>query len=54
MPDQPRTPHSSFRIPEALKEAAAAKAKAEGRDLTAVIVEALHAYIKQPPAARQR
>lgn len=45
MPNQPRTPHSSFRIPPDLKAAAQAKAQAEGRDLTAVIVEALRRYI---------
>lgn len=49
MPDQPKTRHSSFRIPHDLKERAAAKAKDEGRDLTAVIVEKLTEYVTPPP-----
>lgn len=49
MPDQPKTPHSSFRIPPDLKLAATQKAKAEGRDLTAVVVEKLREYVTTPP-----
>jgi hypothetical protein len=49
MPDQAKTPHSSFRIPPDVKAAAAAKAGAEGRDLTAVVVELLRGYVTQPP-----
>lgn len=44
-----KTPHTCFRIPPDVKAAAAQRAAAEGRDLTAVVVEALRAYITQPP-----
>lgn len=46
VPNAPKTPHSSFRIPAELKQAAAEKAKANGTDLTAVIVKALERYVK--------
>lgn len=46
-PNQPATPISSFRIPADVKNAAAAKAKDEGRTLTDVIVEALREYAGQ-------
>ena len=39
------TLHTSVRIPPDLKRAAKAKAEAEGRDLTAVIVEKLEEYV---------
>jgi|GEM_PF-2946796 len=49
VPNKPKTPVSNFRIPEDVKEAATAKAKAEGKTLTDVVVEALRRYIKAKP-----
>ncbi len=46
MPNQPKTPQSSFRIPVDLRDAAKAKAKARGESLTAVVVRALEDYAK--------
>lgn len=46
MPNHPKTPHSTFRIPSELKAQASAKAKIEGRDLTAVIVSLLTGYVQ--------
>jgi len=46
MPDKPKTPHSTFRIPLDLKAAAAEKAAEEGKTLTDVITEALVKYTK--------
>ena len=46
MPDKPKTPHSTFRIPLDLKNAAAQKAAEEGKTLTDVITEALAKYTK--------
>jgi NRPS condensation-like uncharacterized protein len=43
-PNKPKTPHSSFRIPEDVKAKAQARATAEGKTLTDVIVEALKRY----------
>ena len=43
-PNQPATPISGFRIPVELKAAAAAKAKAEGKTLTDVVIECLREY----------
>lgn len=53
------TPPSSIRIPPALKKAAQAKAEAEGKTLTDVIVAGLERYVKSkavtpPPPAGQR
>jgi predicted DNA-binding protein len=47
VPDKPKTPISSFRIPTELKDRAAAKATAEGRTLTDVVVESLERYVKR-------
>lgn len=47
VPNQPKTPVSTFRIPLDLKAAALAKAQAEGISLTSVIVKALERYVKQ-------
>ena len=46
VPNKPKTPVSTFRIPLDLKAAAMEKAKASGTDLTAVIVTALEKYVK--------
>lgn len=53
MPDQPKTPHSSFRLPPDLKERAATKAAGEGRTLTDVIVEKLSEYVMPSPPRQQ-
>lgn len=46
VPNKPKTPVSSFRIPLDLKAAAKAKAKERGEDLTAVVIRALRNYTK--------
>lgn len=46
MPNQPKTPQSSFRIPVDLRDAAKAKATDRGESLTAVIIRALEEYVK--------
>lgn len=47
MPNKPKTPVSTFRIPLDLKAQAAAAAEAEGRTLTDVVVEALERYVRK-------
>ena len=47
-PNKPKTPVSNFRIPEALKAKAVAKAKERGETLTDVVVRALERYVKRP------
>lgn len=44
VPNQPKTPVSNFRIPADVKDRAVAKARAEGRTLTDVVVTALEQY----------
>ena len=46
MPNQPKTPLKSVRIPHDLYAAAMAKAEAEGRNLSDVIREFLAEYVK--------
>lgn len=46
MPNQPKTPVTTFRIPPELKKAATAKAQAEDRTLTDVVLKALERYVK--------
>ena len=43
-----KTPVRNVRVPDALWEAAKARAAAEGRTLTDVIVAALHRYVSAP------
>lgn len=45
MPNQPKTPMRSFRIPDDLYEAAQRKARDEGRTVTDVVREALETYV---------
>lgn len=45
-PNAPKTPVSNFRIPPDLKAKAQAKAAAEGKTLTDVIVEHLKKYTR--------
>lgn len=49
MPNHPKTPHSTFRIPVELKQAAQTKAANEQppRTLTDVVVQGLEDYVKE-------
>jgi len=47
MPNKPKTPVSTFRLPLDLKVQAQAAAEANGTTLTAVIVAALEQYVKK-------
>lgn len=51
-PPTGRTPLRNVRVPDGLWEAAKAKAAAEGRTITEVIVSALHRYVSSRPARR--
>lgn len=46
VPNKPKTPTSTFRIPVELKAAAQERAEAEGKTLTDVVVDALTKYAK--------
>lgn len=46
VPNKPKTPTSTFRIPTELKTAAQERAEAEGKTLTDVVVDALTKYAK--------
>jgi hypothetical protein len=52
MPNQPKTPVHSLRVDGDLWRAAQAKAEAEGRTLTGVIVAYLKRYVSTPPRAK--
>lgn len=45
VPNQPRTPHKSFRIPEDLYVAALAAAQQRGETLAAVVRRSLRDYV---------
>lgn len=45
MPNQPKTPHKSFRIPPELYSAAQTKAARQGRTLTDVVKDLLQSYV---------
>ena len=45
MPNQPKTPVRSFRIPDEIYQPAREKAKAEGTSLTDVVKDALIEYV---------
>lgn len=47
VPNQPKTPLRSFRIPDELWEAAKSKAAARGEDLSTVVRAALRRYVKR-------
>jgi hypothetical protein len=49
VPNQPKTPVHSLRVDDDLWRAAQAKAEAEGRTLTAVMVAYLRRYVSTPP-----
>lgn len=46
VPNQPKTPKRSVRVPDGLWEAAKQKARERGESVTAVIVRALKEYVK--------
>ncbi|GAS98919.1 Gp65 [Mycolicibacterium canariasense] len=48
MPNQPRTPLRSFRIPDDLYEAAQQKAEEKGETVSDVVRRALERYVKRP------
>lgn len=48
VPNQPRTPLKSFRIPTALYRAAQAKAEEKGETVSDVVRRALERYVKRP------
>jgi hypothetical protein len=52
MPNQPKTPVHSLRVDDDLWRAAQAKAEAEGRTLTGVIVAYLKRYASTPTRAK--
>lgn len=47
VPNTPGTPRRTIRVPDALWDAAAAKAEAEGTDLSTVIRKALERYVRR-------
>lgn len=50
VPNQPKTPHKSFRIPADLYQAAQAKASERGETVTDVVRRALAEYVESPAA----
>lgn len=48
VPNQPKTPQRTFRIPGDLYAAAKAKAEERGETLTDVIRRALERYVRRP------
>jgi predicted HicB family RNase H-like nuclease len=48
MPNQPKTPLKSFRIPAELYAAAQAKAAERGESVSEVVRKALERYVKRP------
>lgn len=54
MPNRPKTPMKSFRIPDDLYRAALSKAEGEGRSLTEIVREALEDYVAGYEAGEAR
>jgi len=52
VPNVPKTPVRGIRVEDSLWRAAQAKAAAEGRTLTAVLVAYLKRYVSTPPRKR--
>lgn len=46
MPNRPKTPHRTIRVPEPLWKSAQAKAAERGETVTAVILRALERYVR--------
>lgn len=51
VPNQPKTPQRSVRVPDEVWQAAKERAEAEGRTLSDVVREALAAYAKRKKKA---
>jgi predicted HicB family RNase H-like nuclease len=49
MPNSPKTPTRTMRVSDVLWKSAQAKAAAEGRTITSVIIKALEAYVSDLP-----
>lgn len=47
MPNQPKTPHRTMRIPDELWDPAMAKARTQGETVTDVVKRALEDYLKE-------
>ena len=47
VPNQPKTPQRTFRIPDDLWQAARRKAKQRGETVTAVVIRALKRYVQE-------
>lgn len=45
MPNSPKTPTRTLRVPDSLWKPVQAKAASEGRTVTSVIIEALETYV---------
>ena len=52
VPNKPKTPNRAIRVEDSLWRAAQAKAAAEGKTLTGVIVAYLKRYVAAPPRKR--
>ena len=46
MPDKPKTPHRTIRVPDELWKAAQERARDRGETVTAAIVRALKRYVR--------
>ena len=53
MPNQPKTPARSVRVPQPLWDAAKESAEHNGETVTDVIVRSLSEYVMTPPDGRQ-
>lgn len=54
MPNQPKTPIRSFRVPDEIWQAALARAQREGTTLTALLVDYLTDYGSERPSPTER
>ncbi|HET7689584.1 MAG TPA: hypothetical protein VFK41_04340 [Nocardioidaceae bacterium] len=52
MPNQPKTPNRTIRVPDEVWEAARRVAADKGETITEVIVRALKRYVRDHPAGR--
>ena len=49
VPDQPKTPHRSVRVPDEIWDEVRRKASDRGETITDVILRALKQYLRDPP-----
>lgn len=52
VPNQPKTPQKTFRVPEELYRAVQEKANANGDSISYVVRRCLQAYLDEPSGAR--